>query len=101
MSLSCANPTAASHLPSPEKAAPSKDKVIRLSATNMARPLSTQHAQRGPAPSSKPAAAAAAAAEMPYLCGYKGCTFRARTKFEMQGHRYSKDCKGQGKALTL
>ena len=107
LSLICANPSAASHIPSPEKAAPCKDKVIRLSATNMVRHHGAQQhgrqsspqggTQRGPAPPpSTPAAA-----ELPYLCGYKGCTFRARTKFEMQGHRYSKDCKGHAKALVL
>jgi len=92
----------ASHIPSPEKAALCKDRVVQckicsksLSQSNMARHLRLQHGrQSSPAegasssrgPSSSPAAAGAAG-DMPYLCGYQGCTFRARTKFEMSGHR--------------
>ena len=75
---------AASHIPSPEKAAPSKS----LSQSSMTRYLKREGASPSPSSSRKvPSSSPAAAADMPYLCGYQGCTFRARTKFEMSGHR--------------
>ena len=77
---------AASHIPSPEKAAPSKTKS--LSQSSMTRYLKQEGEGASPSPSrGAPSSSPAATADMPYLCDYQGCTFRARTKFEMSGHR--------------
>ena len=78
---------------SPEKAAPlskslSKQSTITSYLNKQASPRgegASSSPSPSPSPSRKPAAATAS--DMPYLCGHQGCTFRARNKFEMSGHR--------------